>query len=79
MIALICKSVKIAGGKSAETSVAETCVGLAVIKLFELYAEGRKRFLCGVGHVEIIECIFKASAHEKFHAEIINLLLTLFF
>ena len=38
-ISLTCKTVKVAGCKSAETAVAETCIRLAVIKLVELYTE----------------------------------------
>ena len=77
VVALICQSVKIAGGKSAETAVSETCVRLAVIKLLELYSEFRKSLLCRFGQIEVIERVFKASAHKELHAKIINLFLTL--
>ena len=39
VVALCCKAVKVARGKSAETAVAETCIRLTVVKLFELDSE----------------------------------------
>ena len=77
-VALICQGVKVAGGKPAQTAVAETRIRLAVIELIELHAEAVKGLPCGLGHVEIVESVFEASAHEELHAEVINLLLPRF-
>ena len=57
-VALRCKAVKVAGGKSAQSPVAETRVGFARIKAFELHAVIREHAFKNVGQIEIVKVVF---------------------
>ena len=70
---MTCKSVKVAGGKPAETTVAETCVRLAVIELFKLDAKSLESGFHCFCQVEIVEVVLEGTSHEKFHAKIVDL------
>ena len=73
-VALSCKAVKVAGGKSAEASVAETCVGLAFVNVFKLYAVVSKHAFKGLGKVKVVKVVLEGTSHKEFHAKIVNLL-----
>ena len=73
VIALSCKTVKIARRKAAETAVSETCIRFAVIKLFKTYIKILECRSKGVCKTEIEEIILERATHEKFHAQVVNL------
>ena len=50
-----CKSVKVAGGKSAKTAVTESRIGFFLIDMFNLYIELLERLCHFVLHTEVVE------------------------
>ena len=63
-----------AGGKSAETAVAETRVRLELIKVVDVEAEVLQRQAVFVHHAEVAEVGLERSAQQKLHAHIVHTL-----
>ena len=50
-----CKSVKVAGGKSAKTAVTESCIGFFLLDMFNLYIKLLECLCHFVLHTEVVE------------------------
>ena len=69
--------IHISGGKTSETAVSESRVGLECVNLFHIYAKTFNRFGYFVGDAEVEKMVAKRSAEKKFHRHIIHLLCVL--
>ena len=78
-VALCCKAVKEAGGKTAEAAVAKAGVRLLFVKVIELYAHFGKCFAEAVLETEVKQVVLQGAAQQELHAQVVDLLCLLLF
>ena len=61
------KSVKEAGGKPPQASVAKTCVRLLLVDFFRGNSQGGKRRFKSVLYAEIVKVVAQGTSHQKLH------------
>ena len=61
------KTVKVAGSKSSQTAVAQTCVGLVFVYLIEIDVILLQHRLYAVSKLEIVDACFEGASHEELH------------
>ena len=71
--------VKEAGGQTAQTAVAQTCVRFQLKQVAGLEAQVAQSLLQFGQHAQIVSVFHQAPAHEKFQREIVDLLFLLLF
>ncbi len=67
VIAVGCHAVQIAGGKPAQTAVAETRIRFAGIQPLRCGAEGGQRLGERLHQPQVIQAVFQALSHQEFH------------
>ena len=72
------KTVKEAGGKPAQSAVAESCIRLKLVKILKLYAVFGKCLAEHLVCAEVVKIVFKRTSHEEFHREVVHHLAFLF-
>ena len=68
------KGVHIAGGKTAQPSVAQTCVRLVFIDLIQVDVVLSQNLGDVVHQLQVVKTGFEGSAHQEFHGQIVDLL-----
>ena len=76
MVAVGGETVEIAGCKSAETAVSETCIGLALIDAVDGDAELAQHRLGLLDHLKVVKAGLEGSAHQELHGKVVNLLVS---
>ena len=76
-ISVCCGAVEIAGGKTSETAVSETCVGFVFIDMIEVHIPVLQKLFDHIIYLEIEKARFERAPHEEFHRDIIYLLFAL--
>ena len=66
-IAVGCKTVKVAGSKSAETAVSETCIRLIIVDTLDVNVPLFEDILNHIVYFQIVKACLKGTAHKKFH------------
>ena len=72
-IVFFCQTVQVAGGKSAQTAVAQTGVRFALVDVGNIYfvvffeSVGKR-----IGHLHVEQIVFEASTHQKLHRKVVN-------
>jgi len=72
------KSVQKARGKTAESAVAESGVRFTVINVRKPDTKIAERLFCGLFQSKIEQVVLQGTAHQEFHAEVIDFLFILF-
>ena len=67
-------AVQVAGGQTAQTAVAQACVGLFLINALDVDVGSGQSSLGGLVQAQVEQAGLEAAAHQELHAEVIYLL-----
>ncbi len=73
-IAIGGKAVQVAGRQPPQAAVAKTGVGLAFVKVLQLYIIPLEGLLEHLHQPQVVKVVFEALAHQKLHGKVVDLL-----
>ena len=73
-ICVCCKTVKVAGSKTSQTAVSETCIRLVLIDHIKVNVPALENILNHFVDTEVKKACLKGTAHKEFHGNIIDFL-----
>ena len=67
-------AIQVAGSQTAQTAVAQACIGLFLKNAVDADVGIGQSFPCHILEAQVEQAHFQAAAHQKLHAEVIHLL-----